>query len=92
MNNEPELPPAPDSTPTPKRRWLLLGVPLCLVLGWIEYQRALGGNDRSWVYTFEWPAFALCIAYMYFKIRRNEPIFKPYRPEDFEEDESSEQR
>lgn len=33
-------------------------VPTCVVAGWWQLHRALGGNMLSWAYTFEWPAFA----------------------------------
>ncbi len=32
--------------------------PGCLVAGWWQLSRALGGNGLSWFYTFEWPVFA----------------------------------
>lgn len=57
------------------------------MLGVVELSRALEGNARSWVYTFEWPVFAFCIYYMYKKIRSGEPIFKAYNPEHYPEDE-----
>lgn len=76
----------PEPSPVPPRRWLLIGVPICLALGVVEFNRALDGNLRAWVYTFEWPAIAGCIYFMYRKIRSGEPVFKPYRPEDYEED------
>ena len=54
----------------PRRKWLLLGIPLCLVMGFIQLERALGGNSRSWMYTFEWPFFALFLYYMYWKLKQ----------------------
>ena len=54
----------------PRRRWLLLGIPLCLAMGFIQLERALGGNSRSWMYTFEWPFFALFLYYMYWKLQQ----------------------
>ncbi len=30
----------------------------CLIAGWWQLHRALGGNGLSWFYTFEWPVFA----------------------------------
>lgn len=30
----------------------------CLAAGGFELSRALGGNELSWVYVFEWPFFA----------------------------------
>lgn len=37
---------------------LILVVPVCLLAGWWQVQRALAGNTLSFVYVFEWPAFA----------------------------------
>ena len=37
---------------------LVLSVPICLYAAWWQVQRALGGNTLSFVYVFEWPAFA----------------------------------
>lgn len=53
-----------------RRRWLspralvlhlevLLVAPGCAVAGWWQATRALGGNELSWVYSVEWPIFAL---------------------------------
>ena len=56
----------------PKRKWILLGIPLCFVLGVVELQRAFDGNRRSWVYVFEWPFFGIFIYYMYWKL--SQPI------------------
>lgn len=30
----------------------------CITATWWQASRALGGNDLSWFYTFEWPCFA----------------------------------
>lgn len=38
---------------------LLVVAPGCLLLGWWQATRALAGNELSWVYSVEWPAFAL---------------------------------
>lgn len=53
-----------------RRRWLspralllhaevLLVAPGCAAAGWWQATRALGGNELSWVYSVEWPIFAL---------------------------------
>ncbi len=34
-------------------------VPACMIAGWWQMHRALGGNTLSWAYTFEWPIFAV---------------------------------
>jgi hypothetical protein len=40
-------------------------VALCLAAFWFEVRRALGGNELSWAYVFEWPIFALFAVYMW---------------------------
>jgi hypothetical protein len=46
------------------RRWLamhllaLVLVAACLVLTWWQFDRARGGNARSFGYAFQWPVFA----------------------------------
>ena len=39
--------------------FLFLFIPFCLWAGWFELGRAQEGNWRAWVYTFEWPFFAI---------------------------------
>ena len=52
-----------------QRLWLTIGliimVPFSLWAGWFEFGRAEGGNWRAWVYTFEWPFFAVIAIYLY---------------------------
>lgn len=75
---------APDDLAVaPHSGWLLLAIPVCLVLAGIELRRALDGHDRAWVYAFEWPTFAGWFYYMYRKLSRHEPMFTPYRAEDY---------
>jgi DNA-binding transcriptional regulator of glucitol operon len=38
---------------------VLLWFPGCLLAGWWQVTRALGGNDLSYLYSVEWPCFAL---------------------------------
>ncbi|WP_067496935.1 hypothetical protein [Actinoplanes sp. TFC3] len=38
-----------------------------LALGWWQFSRATGGNSLSWGYTFEWPVFALFVAFLWFR-------------------------
>ena len=59
----------------PKRKWLLLGIPLCIVMGLLEFDRAIGGNNRSWLYVFEWPFFGLFVYYMYWKLSQPQEEF-----------------
>jgi hypothetical protein len=37
----------------------LLWVSGCIAAGWWQLSRALEGNSLSWVYTVEWPVFAV---------------------------------
>lgn len=37
-------------------------------MGFLELARAFDGNNRSWLYVFEWPFFGLFIFYMYWKL------------------------
>lgn len=47
---------------------LVVLVPTFLLAGWWQYHVALGGNDLSWVYTFEWPFFAVYAVYVWWKM------------------------
>lgn len=47
---------------------LALALVVCLGAGWFELTRALGGNQLSWAYTFEWPIFAGFAVYMWWKL------------------------
>jgi hypothetical protein len=38
---------------------VLIWTPGCLVAGWWQVTRALGGNPLSYLYSVEWPVFAL---------------------------------
>jgi len=38
---------------------LLIWVPACLIAGWWQATRAFDGNALSYVYSVEWPVFAL---------------------------------
>ena len=42
-------------------------------MGFFELERAIKGNHRSWLYTFEWPFFALFIYYMWWKLKQPQP-------------------
>ena len=56
-----------------KRKYLLYFIPIFLVMAVVQIVRAIGGNDRSWVYVFEWPFFAIFIFYMYWKLGQPQP-------------------
>jgi hypothetical protein len=47
-------------------------VPFCLWAGWFEWHRAHEGHWRAWVYTFEWPFFAVVAIYMFRKFLRGD--------------------
>jgi hypothetical protein len=47
---------------------LVVVIPLFLFLGWFEFGRAQQGNWRAWVYTFEWPFFAILAFYLWRKL------------------------
>ncbi len=51
---------------------VLVLVPAFLLAGWWQYHVALGGNDLSWVYTVEWPFFAVYAAYIWWKLIHDE--------------------
>ena len=38
---------------------VLLWIPMCLVAGWWQVTRALDGNGLSYLYSVEWPIFAI---------------------------------
>jgi len=44
---------------------LAAGLALCVAAFWFEVKRALGGNELSWAYVFEWPLFAMFAVYMW---------------------------
>lgn len=61
-------------------------VPGCLALGWWQLGRAIGGNELSWAYTFEWPLFAGYGLYMWWRLVHDQPGARadgdPAGPED----------
>ena len=44
---------------------LALALPLCGIAAWWQVNRALSGNPLSWLYVFEWPAFAFVAAWFW---------------------------
>jgi len=52
---------------------VLVVVSGCLALGWWQLHRALGGNDLSWAYAFEWPFFAAYGVYLWWKLVHEPP-------------------
>ena len=61
------------------RRALLLHVevlivaPGCVVAGWWQATRALAGNGLSWVYSVEWPLFALLAVWGWWHLIHEDP-------------------
>lgn len=47
---------------------VLVLVPAFLSAAWWQCQVAEGGNDLGWVYTVEWPLFAVYAIYMWWKL------------------------
>ncbi len=41
---------------------------LCVAAFWFELRRAVGGNELSWAYVFEWPMFAVFAVYMWWNM------------------------
>jgi hypothetical protein len=39
-----------------------------LLAAWWQYGAARAGNGLSWAYTFEWPAFAIYVVYMWWRM------------------------
>lgn len=61
------------------RRALLLHIevlvvaPACALAGWWQATRALAGNDLSWVYSVEWPMFALLAIWGWWHLIHEDP-------------------
>ncbi|MGO9198329.1 MAG: hypothetical protein ACLQK4_14520 [Acidimicrobiales bacterium] len=53
--------------------YLLLVAPGCVVAGWWQATRALAGNGLSWVYSVEWPVFALLAVYAWWHLIHEDP-------------------
>ena len=72
---------------------LVVVIPLFLFLGWFEFGRAQQGNWRAWVYTFEWPFFAVLAIYLWRKLMGGGK-FKIPTPKDlgFDQDDEKEER
>ena len=47
--------------------------PACLAAGWWQATRALGGNALSWVYSVEWPAFAILAIVCWWRLVHEDP-------------------
>lgn len=58
---------------------LTLGLLLCAAAFWFEVGRALGGNELSWAYVFEWPLLAGFAVYMWWKVLHPDVAARPQR-------------
>ncbi len=56
---------------------LVVSVPGLFVLFWWQLHRALAGNELSWVYTFEWPFFAVYAVWMWWKLVHEDALPVP---------------
>ena len=61
---------------------LLLAEVICLSAFYIEIRRAIGGNNLSWAYVFEWPIFAGYAVYVWKKLLSDERTPSPDRAPD----------
>jgi hypothetical protein len=52
---------------------ILVVVPGFMALCVWQIQRALGGNELSWAYVFEWPLFAGYAVYMWWRLVHERP-------------------
>ncbi|MDA8313665.1 MAG: hypothetical protein M0010_00575 [Actinomycetota bacterium] len=52
---------------------LLVWFPGCLVAFWWQVHRALGGNALSYLYSVEWPAFAIAGVWVWWQLVHTEP-------------------
>lgn len=82
--SDPSKEKTPSAMTSKQKFWLRVTIfvafPLCLWAGWFEFGRAQSGNWRAWVYTFEWPFFALLAIYLYRRLINGDPIRIP-RPD-----------
>ena len=86
-----------DSYQPPKDKFwravIYFGIVLCFVMTYFQYVRAVGGNQRSWTYVFEWPILGAIGIWMIVKVRnemRNPTVFSQ-QPDDPQDKERSEE-
>jgi hypothetical protein len=89
MSTTPPAAPPPDRPLRPKvwsRRALRYhaaffpAVCFCLAAGWFELSRARHGRTIAWVYTFEWPVFAVLFAWMWWRVVTEREDRRPSPP------------
>ncbi len=51
----------------------------CAAATWWQARRALGGNDLSWFYTFEWPIFAGIAIAAWWHLIHEDPVEREAR-------------
>lgn len=79
------------SDPTPRQRvWTRQNlryhaafwpaIAFCLAAGWFELTRARHGHTIAWVYTFEWPLFAVVFAWMWWQVVTGWAATRPSPP------------
>lgn len=56
---------------------LMIGVAVCAYAGWFELSRARAGHTIAWVYTFEWPGFAIVGIYIWWRTITNADDSRP---------------
>lgn len=62
---------------------------MCLVAGWWQVTRALTGNGLSWVYSAEWPGFALLAIFAWWHLIHEDPEAyraRKQRPAEWDDD------
>ncbi len=52
---------------------VMIVAPGCLIAGWWQMTVALSGNDLSFVYTVEWPVFAVIAIVMWWQLVHEDP-------------------
>jgi len=72
VTNDSETPPVTAKQKRILNISLFIVVPFCLWAGWFEFGRALSGNWRAWVYTFEWPFFAAVSFYLWRRLTKGD--------------------
>jgi hypothetical protein len=64
-------------------RWLhaalAVGLSVCAVGFLVELRRGTHGHYLAWVYVFEWPFFAACGLYLWWRLRHDEDVAEPSR-------------
>ena len=71
---------------------IIVIVPTFAALCIWQVRRALGGNDLSWAYVFEWPFFAGYAVYMWWRFVHEPPLDAAPAPALPADDESSDAR